>query len=459
MTDEARTDETVEDEERIDGVQACEQCDGSGTDGAENCSACDGSGSVDTGSGETFDGTEESAAPTEEAETRAAVEDEDDSIEDPDLDDDIAVSSTSDNVPPEDPAENAWETCPQCNGVGNVEQGSADGDSEPGDGDHDEAVCPTCNGSGQVHAVAELDGGGKSEVADRPPHDNEADNYNDNEDAAASENEGADENRDAEPEAEARIKVLDSEEQRAIRNFESRYGRLGEKEIRHFTVGAPELRDSGAGPDYFTVRGHAAVFNKESLDLGWFTEYIEPGAFDRVLGEAPDVRFDWDHDTRWMLARTRAGNLDLGLDPIGLTYWARVNGGLSYAQDLKICLEEGLIDQASFMFTVARDRWEFEYDEDGYEVGAKRYIIEVGELYDVTVCAMGAYPQTDSGLARTYFFENARHIAARSDLARRKLEELKAKADEKREATAEPNPSVARAKLKAKAARVRSGVR
>lgn len=153
-----------------------------------------------------------------------------------------------------------------------------------------------------------------------------------------------------------------------------------------------EWRESGSGKGEMTVAGHAAVFNRLSLDLGGFREKIAPDAFNNVLDRAPDVHLVWDHDTSLVLARTRNKTLDLRVDPLGLHFWARV-APTSYAEDLRILMERGDIDQASFAFTVAEDEWHIDEDEE-----ITRTITRVADLYDVTITAQGAYPQTDSSL-------------------------------------------------------------
>lgn len=167
-----------------------------------------------------------------------------------------------------------------------------------------------------------------------------------------------------------------------------------------------EVRDSGAGDGSYTIRGHAAVFNRLSLDLGGFQEKIDPGAFTAVLNRAPTVLADWDHDTRWILGATANGTLELRETPHGLHYWSRV-APTSYAADLRILMDRGDIAGASFMFTIAKERWEWTGDEADLPIAT---IEEIGELYDVTVTGRGAYPQADSSLAmmRSRRFEEAK---------------------------------------------------
>lgn len=158
-----------------------------------------------------------------------------------------------------------------------------------------------------------------------------------------------------------------------------------------------EVRDSGAGDGSYTLRGHFAVFNRLSLDLGGFREKIDPGAFTNVLARGPACLCVWDHDTARVLANTDNGTLELKESPGGLEGWARV-APTSYAADLRVLLDRGDISQASFMFTIERERWETVVEEGKPDVVVAT-IEEIGELYDVTVTGRGAYPQTDVSLA------------------------------------------------------------
>lgn len=158
-----------------------------------------------------------------------------------------------------------------------------------------------------------------------------------------------------------------------------------------FTLGHVEFAESGAGDGQKTMRGHAAVFNRPSHDLGGFVTKIAPGAFSQVLDTNPDVHLVWDHDMRYVLARTLNGTLELREDPYGLHVWARL-APTSYASDLEVLMKRGDIDQMSFACTIGEDRW----TED--TSGITREILSVDGLFDVTVCAQGAFPQTDASL-------------------------------------------------------------
>ena len=159
-----------------------------------------------------------------------------------------------------------------------------------------------------------------------------------------------------------------------------------------------EVRESGASPDEITVQGHAAVFDNLSHDLGGFRERIAPGAFNDVLAAQPDVHLVIGHDMTMPLARTANGTLELLEDEQGLRIWARVNTQLSYAKDLAEQLRTGLVDQMSFAFTVAEDGDEWVKDDNG---AIMRTVRKVAGLYDVSVVAQGAYPQTNVALIRS----------------------------------------------------------
>lgn len=189
-------------------------------------------------------------------------------------------------------------------------------------------------------------------------------------------------------------------------DFEHRYGSFGGREIRTFPFEVEDVRDAegGRSPD-FVVRGHASVTGKWSLDLGGFREQVHPKAFDQVLAGDPHVVHDWDHDTRYVFSSTRNKTLELRMDPVGLHFWSRV-APTSYAADLRVLLDRGDITQSSFAFTVAKDEWKVR--KEGEDEVVERTILEVGELFDVTTTALGAYPQTDSQVVKERALDYAR---------------------------------------------------
>ena len=134
------------------------------------------------------------------------------------------------------------------------------------------------------------------------------------------------------------------------------------------------------------IRGYAAVFDKWSEDLGYFREIIRKGAFRKTIKEA-DVRALFNHDSNYVLGRTKNDTLELAEDEKGLaididppeTQWA---------QDLMISIERKDIDQMSFAFRTIKQKWN-EKDKNN----STRELLEV-ELIDVSPVTYPAYPQT-----------------------------------------------------------------
>jgi HK97 family phage prohead protease len=141
-----------------------------------------------------------------------------------------------------------------------------------------------------------------------------------------------------------------------------------------------------------TLKGHAAVFDRLSEDLGGFREKVKRGAFRRVLDEVQDVRLLINH-TGLPLARTKNNTLELREDPKGLRMYATL-ADIRSSEDLYNLVERGDIDQMSFGFTVASDEW---VEKDGAIV---RTITEIERLFDVSPVTFPAYPQTDVQVSR-----------------------------------------------------------
>lgn len=165
----------------------------------------------------------------------------------------------------------------------------------------------------------------------------------------------------------------------------------------HFTfpLTLEKFADSGKEGGGRFLRGHAAVFNRKSHDLGGYRVEIAPNAFSKILDTNPDVHLVWDHDTRYVLARTTNKTLELRQDPYGLHVWASM-APTTYSEDLAVLMERGDVDQMSFACDIGSDTWTQTGEGDSAEI--TRTINEVSGLYDVTVCAQGAFPQTDSQL-------------------------------------------------------------
>jgi len=135
--------------------------------------------------------------------------------------------------------------------------------------------------------------------------------------------------------------------------------------------------------------GYAAVFNRESKDLGQFTESIRPGAFSRSLETPSDILALYDHDQRSVLGRVGAGTVDLNEDDHGL-YFEIDLPPTTIGKDLGVLVERGDVHGASFAFTVP------EGGEQWRTVNGKphRELLDV-TLHEVTITSNPAYVDTE----------------------------------------------------------------
>ena len=168
---------------------------------------------------------------------------------------------------------------------------------------------------------------------------------------------------------------------------EEKFIDMKNKEIRTIDVQDLELRMDG---DKQTVVGYGAVFNSMSNDLGGFREYISPEAFEGRMED--DVRFLFNHDPNYVLARTTNGTLRMSVDEKGLRYEADMPN-TSTARDLVELLKNGTVNQSSFAFIVEDDSWEV---KDGINI---RTINKVSRLYDLSSVVYPAYSEASSSVA------------------------------------------------------------
>lgn len=155
-------------------------------------------------------------------------------------------------------------------------------------------------------------------------------------------------------------------------------------ETRTVTVEEWETRETGDGMSF---SGYAAVFNSESVDMG-FREFIAPGAFSRTLSARNNVRMLLNHNPEKVLGSTRSGTLRLSEDARGL----RADADLpptTAGRDLSVLMQRGDVNAMSFGFTVPRGGDEWSSD------GATRTLREVN-LFEVSVVTFPAYEATSA---------------------------------------------------------------
>ena len=179
------------------------------------------------------------------------------------------------------------------------------------------------------------------------------------------------------------------------------------RELRHAVAPVRDVEwrgdTGGTGDGSYTLTGYAAVFGEETTlwDSRFYRlrEVIQRGAFTDVLSrDNLDCHLVVGHNMDLPMARIGVqgvGVLELSEDDRGLRVFARVDPAVSYIADLARLMRSGVVDQMSFAFTVAEDTVTTTETSDGVE-DELRTITRIGELFDVTVCPRGAYPQTSA---------------------------------------------------------------
>lgn len=161
------------------------------------------------------------------------------------------------------------------------------------------------------------------------------------------------------------------------------------EERRYFPM--EELRVETEGDKTF-ITGHAAVFNRMSVDLGGFREIIMPGAFRDSLESGADVRALVDHDPSKIIGRNKAKTLRLKEDDTGLRVRIDV-ADTTAGRDITESVRRGDVDGMSFGFRTESDSWR---TEGGESIRELRKV----DVFDVSVVTYPAYPDTDVGVAK-----------------------------------------------------------
>jgi HK97 family phage prohead protease len=196
---------------------------------------------------------------------------------------------------------------------------------------------------------------------------------------------------------------------------------MGPDELREYFTGQKQVRarkDSeitwraSGDPEQKDIRiltGYPAVFDTPTTlyedDNTIITETIAQGFFDSVLQD--DCHLNYVHESGSAMCRNDPhmpagkqggpGSMELSVDPHGLRLFAKVPMNDIDAQRMAPKMDNGVVDQMSFAFTVGREDCLSTQDEQGRQVYAYT-LRECGQLFDVTVCPLGAYSQTEAQL-------------------------------------------------------------
>ena len=134
-----------------------------------------------------------------------------------------------------------------------------------------------------------------------------------------------------------------------------------------------------------TFRGVASSV-ESPYEMGFYTETIKRGAFDKTLAGGPDVQLLINHEGL-PIARTTNGSLRLFATDTGLEFEARASADDPDASRVAQKIGSGLMDQCSFAFRVVDQEWSDDYDQ--------RDIREVSlDRGDVSIVNYGANPNT-----------------------------------------------------------------
>jgi len=151
-------------------------------------------------------------------------------------------------------------------------------------------------------------------------------------------------------------------------------------------VSGSEIRSTGNGQ----IIGHAAVFDSETTIGGAFSEVIRKGAFARAIREKQDVRMLWNHDSNFLLGRTKSGTLTLEEDSVGLKFVCDLPD-TQIGRDVRTLIKRGDASGCSFAFVPRKEKWNDDTDV--------REILDC-DLYDTSVVTYPAYGGTDVSARR-----------------------------------------------------------
>lgn len=198
-----------------------------------------------------------------------------------------------------------------------------------------------------------------------------------------------------------------------------------ERQYRSFAASNFRALDSenGQEPSY-RVRGHFSTWNQEyalyERTKYWPAEYEQIDRHAFVNADMSDVIFQENHEDS-PLARMRNNSLILGEDEQGPWCEAYL-GGCQRGRDLYESIQNGLITEMSFGFTIASDE-----DGEGFTTFKDENgdyhttITRISKVFDVSAVSIPANPNTDISEMR-----KRSYLAARIEADRKAEEEAAA---------------------------------
>ncbi|MED4016992.1 HK97 family phage prohead protease [Sutcliffiella cohnii] len=189
-----------------------------------------------------------------------------------------------------------------------------------------------------------------------------------------------------------------------------------EKAIRDFRTKFNITRSTDT-PDELIIEGYFILHEQETELYQGVYEIITKGAFDESLTN--DIRALWNHNTQYVLGRTKSSTLELRSDDKGL-YGVIKLPNTQYARDLHELVNRGDVDQCSFGFNI------LEEDLEELANGSYRWRINKLDLHEVSVVTFPQYENT-SVQARAKQIEQikSRDLEMKRKKLRERLEAIK----------------------------------
>lgn len=134
------------------------------------------------------------------------------------------------------------------------------------------------------------------------------------------------------------------------------------------------------------IEGYFALFNSIYHVFDGCTESVAPGAFTDSLNG--DVRALINHDSTFVLGRTKAGTLRLKQDSTGLWASIDINKKDTAAMNVYARVQRGDVSQASFGFQILEEEHEERPD------GTHHFTIKKVRLFEISAVTFPAYEDT-----------------------------------------------------------------
>lgn len=135
-----------------------------------------------------------------------------------------------------------------------------------------------------------------------------------------------------------------------------------------------EVREEG-NEKFF--EGTVIRFN-DITDLGYFSEEVEPGAFDEVLND--DVRCLVNHDPHYVLGRNKSGTMVLTVDGKSARFRTKYNPDDPDHVKTMQKVKRGDISQCSYAFQIKDATWEKRNGKDHRRIQKFKRWFDVGPV-------------------------------------------------------------------------------